>query len=91
LIREKIDPSYKQKLTSRAAKKYKVTEKEAQYYVMSGEIENSAYKTNIIKINILMNDGKVLDIAEASDQLNTDVLSKTVKKYFICYPKTLNA
>jgi hypothetical protein len=91
LKKEKINLAYKQQLTSKAAKKYKVTEKEAQYYVMSGEIENSAYKTNIVKISILMNDGKVLDIAEASDQLNTDVLSKTVKKYFICYPKTLTA
>jgi uncharacterized protein len=89
LTREKVSTSYKQQLTARAAKKFKVTEKEAQYYVMAGEIENSAYKTNIVKISILMNDGKVLDIAEASDQLNTDVLSKTVKKYFICYPKTL--
>lgn len=91
LKKEKIDPAYKKELTERAAKKFKVSEKEAEYYVVSGEIENSAYKTNIIKINILMKDGKVLDIAEASDQLNTDVLSKTVKKYFICYPKTLNA
>lgn len=91
LKKEKIEPTYKKQLTSKAAKKYKVTEKEAQYYVTAGEIENSAYKTNIVKISILMNDGKVLDIAEASDQLNTDVLSKTVKKYFICYPKNLTA
>lgn len=90
LTKEKISPAHKKQLTSRAGRKYKVGDKDASYYVTSGEIENSAYKTNIIKINILMNDGKVLDIAEASDQLNTDVLSKTVKKYFICYPKTLN-
>ncbi|HXB42259.1 MAG TPA: HD domain-containing protein [Bacteroidia bacterium] len=91
LTKEKIDPAYKKQLLARTAKLFKVTEKEALYYVASGEIENSAYKTNIVKINILMNTGKVLDIAEASDQLNTAVLSKTVKKYFICYPKNLNA
>jgi len=89
LKKEKINPSYKQQLVSKAAKQFKVSEKEALYYVCSGEIENSAYKTTIVKINILMNDGKVLDLALASDQLNTNVLSKTVKKYFICYPKTL--
>lgn len=89
LKKEKTGASYKQQLIAKAAKKFRVTEKEAQYYVCSGEVENSAYKSNIVKISILMNDGKVLDIAEASDQLNTDVLSKTVKKYFICYPKTL--
>jgi hypothetical protein len=57
--------------------------------VVSGEIENSAYRTDNLKINILMNNGKVIDIAEAGDQLNVEVLSKTVKKYFICYPKDL--
>jgi len=89
LKKEKINPSYKQQLISKAAKQFKVSEKEASYYVGSGQIENSAYKTTIVKINILMNDGNVLDLALASDQLNTNVLSKTVKKYFICYPKTL--
>jgi hypothetical protein len=32
-----------------------------------------------------------MDIARAGDQLNVEVLSKTVKKYFICYPKNLTA
>ena len=90
LTKEKISPAYRQQLIEKTAKKFRITEKEASYYVCTGEVENSAYKTNIVKINILMNDGKVLDIAEASDQMNTDVLSKTVKKYFICYPKTLS-
>jgi len=91
LKKEKIHTDYKNQLALKAARKFKVSVKEAAYYVTSGEVENSAYKTNIVKINILMNDGKVLDIAEASDQLNTDVLSKTVKKYFICYPKNLTS
>ena len=71
--KENIDPAYK----------------EASYYVVSGEVENSAYKPNNVKINILMKDGSVMDIARAGDQLNVEVLSKTVKKYFICYPKNL--
>ena len=70
-------------------KKFKLTEKEAAFFIVDGEIENSAYKTNNLKINILMNNGSIIDIAEAGDQLNVEVLSKTVKKYFICYPKAL--
>jgi hypothetical protein len=89
LKKEKISAAYKQQLISKAANRYRVSKKEALYYVCSGEIENSAYKTNNVKINILMNDGRMLDIAQASDQLNIAVLSKTVKKHFICYPKTL--
>ncbi len=89
--KEKIDASYKKQLIEKAMKLYKVSEKEAAYYVVSGEVENSAYKPNNVKINILMKDGSVMDIAQAGDQLNIEVLSKTVKKYFICYPKTLTS
>lgn len=91
LKNEKIKPAYKKRLTELAAKKFRVSLKEASYYVADGVVENSAYKSNIVKINILMKDGKILDIAEASDQLNINVLSKTVKKYFICYPKNLTS
>ena len=34
-----------------------------------------------------MKDGLIQDITEASDQFNIDALSKTVNKYFLCYPK----
>ncbi|MHB8258762.1 MAG: HD domain-containing protein [Bacteroidia bacterium] len=89
LKREKSELSSKKELLEKCMKHYKLTEKEAAFFVVSGEIENSAYKTNNLKINILMNNGSIIDIAEAGDQLNIEVLSKTVKKYFICYPKDL--
>ena len=41
------------------------------------------------KIQILYKNGEIVDIAEASDMLNTSVLSKTVRKYFLCYPKEI--
>jgi HD superfamily phosphohydrolase len=89
LKREKTELSSKKELIEKCVKQYELTEKEASFFVVSGEIENSAYRTDNLKINILMNNGKVIDIAEAGDQLNVEVLSKTVKKYFICYPKDL--
>lgn len=36
-------------------------------------------------IEILYNDGTTKDIAEASDMLNISVLSKKVKKYYVCF------
>lgn len=89
LKREKAELSSKKELIEKCMKHYKLREKEACFFVVSGEIENSAYRTDNLKINILMNNGKIIDIAEAGDQLNVEVLSKTVKKYFICYPKDL--
>ena len=60
---------------------------DADYFVFSKEVTNNAYNPSTDKINLLFRDGKVMDIAEASDQLNISVLATQVKKYFLCYPK----
>jgi len=69
------------------AKKLHLSLEEANYFVFTDKVENNAYNPASMKINILFKDGKIMDIAEASDQLNISVLSKTVTKYFLCYPK----
>ncbi|MFL5762561.1 MAG: HD domain-containing protein [Bacteroidia bacterium] len=68
-------------------KNLKLSEKEVNYFVFSGNVTNDAYRADKIRINILAKDGTTADIAEASDQLSIDVLAKTVKKYYLCYPK----
>ncbi|NAS30530.1 HD domain-containing protein [Flavobacteriaceae bacterium R38] len=67
--------------------KYNLTLEEAEYFVFSGEVENQAYNLNEKGINILFKNEKVVDVVEASDQLNLRALSKPVKKYYSCYPK----
>ncbi|WP_037321435.1 HD domain-containing protein [Salegentibacter sp. Hel_I_6] len=69
-------------------KKENITAKEADYFVFSGEVTNTAYKSENNNINILHKNGKISDVAKASDQLNLKALSKTVVKYYMCYPKT---
>ncbi|MBU3025760.1 HD domain-containing protein [Zobellia galactanivorans] len=76
-----------QKHTSRVKEKYKLTESEAAYFVFKGVIENRAYDRHHQNINILRKNKKLIDVAKASDQLNLKALSKTVTKYYICYPK----
>jgi hypothetical protein len=41
------------------------------------------------RITIMDKNGNTRDIAEASDMLNISVLSKTVRKYFLCYPRNI--
>lgn len=67
--------------------KYNITEKEANYFVFSGEITNQAYQEKKQKINILFKTGKIKDVVKASDQFNIKALSKPVTKYYMCYPK----
>ena len=57
------------------------------YLVIKGSMTNNAYSRNDDRINILFKDGSLQDIGQASDMLNISVLSKTVKKYYLCYPK----
>ncbi len=59
------------------------------YFFFEGKTTNSAYDIKKENINILYNNGELIDISEASDQLNNEVLSKSVTKHFICYPKNL--
>lgn len=78
-------------LRKKATLKFDISAGEAGYFVFSGHISNYAYSTEDEKIKILFNNGELVDIADASDMLNLSVLSKTVKKYFLCFPKTMNA
>jgi HD superfamily phosphohydrolase len=68
---------------------YNISYQDADALVFTGSTSNSAYSTTGSKINILYKDGRVQDIADASDQLNISVLAKPVVKYFLCVPKVL--
>ena len=76
-----------EKLKNEIKKRLNLNDNEVNYFVLSGFVANDAYRGDRISINILFKDGTVLDIAKASDQLNIEVLEKTVKKYYLCYPK----
>ncbi|MBP9068373.1 MAG: HD domain-containing protein [Bacteroidia bacterium] len=81
--------AHKNKMIERGMKKYKVSRKECSYFVYADSVNNSAYLDSKFHINILMNDGSLKDVADASDQLNLQKLSQTVTKYYLCYPKEL--
>ncbi|MBS1637178.1 MAG: HD domain-containing protein [Bacteroidetes bacterium] len=84
-----IDKNRCQELRTAVMKKHKLTEHEASYFVFAESVNNSAYNSGKVKINILFSNGELADVAKASDQLNIQTLSKKVTKYFICYPKDM--
>jgi uncharacterized protein len=86
-----ISPARLKKLRAAVCKKYRITNKEAEYFVFVNTVNNSAYNAKDLNINIKMNNGKLMDVAEASDLLNLQSLSKPVTKHFICYPKDIPA
>ena len=64
-----------------------MSESEAAYFAFEGVLHNRAYNQDNQNINIIKPNGKVIDVASASDHLNLEVLSQPVTKYYICYPK----
>ncbi len=66
-----------------------ISPEESEYLVISDSVSNYAYSDLDDRISILDKKGTIKDIAEASDMLNISVLSKTIRKYFLCYPRFL--
>lgn len=88
LQNQPFEEKYIEAIKQGLAKLYnKLNDKEFAYFVFTDKVENNAYNSQNHKINILFKDGSISDIAEASDQLNILVLSQTVTKYFLCFPK----
>lgn len=78
-----------QQYKNKAIARFSICAEDANYYVVTGTIINSAYESESENIQILLKNGKTQELSEASD-LNLAVLAKTVRKHFLCYPKELD-
>ncbi|MDR1737876.1 MAG: HD domain-containing protein [Candidatus Symbiothrix sp.] len=58
---------------------------DCEYLTYSDEISSNMYNEADDSIKILFKDGSIKDIAEASDMLNIQLLSKKIRKYYLCY------
>ncbi|MBT8183848.1 MAG: HD domain-containing protein [Eudoraea sp.] len=67
--------------------RYGLSAHEAGYFVFTGSIANIAYDQDYQNINILKGNGKLVDVANASDHLNLAALTKTVEKFYMCFPE----
>lgn len=66
-----------------------LTDKEVNFYITSGKVENNAYDTGNEHILIKFKDGSIKDVAEASDTLNISALSLKVEKFFLMVPRDI--
>lgn len=67
-----------------------ISKDDLKYFMIHGSISNAAYVSSGQKINIITKQGKIFDIAQASDLPNIKAMSKIVKKYYLCWPKDVN-
>ena len=64
-----------------------ISEADAHYLMSLTEIGKDMYNPEDDSIGILYKDGTVRDIAEASEILNVQLLSKKIRKYYLCYQR----
>ncbi|AFL82100.1 HD superfamily phosphohydrolase [Aequorivita sublithincola DSM 14238] len=89
-IKVKSEPFPLQKIKDKRVilkEEYNLSDEEVAYFIFTGKMENQAYSMEKDTINLLKKNGKIVDVAKASDQLNLEALSKSVVKYYMCYPK----
>ena len=82
ISQEQID-----RLEERLMQQTGVNHDEVKYLYNVSLIQKDMYDINDDHITILFKDGSMKDIAEASEILNVSLLSKKIRKYYLCYHK----
>ncbi|HOP42620.1 MAG TPA: HD domain-containing protein [Flavobacteriales bacterium] len=60
-------------------------------FVLTGSIVNNAYDSEQDIIELLYKDGRIRDIAEASDNLGIQALAQPVEKHYLAFPRWLES
>ena len=70
------------------AAKMDISTDDAREYMMSiNTIQKDMYNTEDDSITILYKDGSTRDISESSELLNVQLLSKKIRKYYLCFQR----
>tara|TARA_A200000113_G_scaffold220042_1_gene229574 strand:- start:639 stop:1877 length:1239 start_codon:yes stop_codon:yes gene_type:complete len=72
---------------SRLAVDPRFKDQDLNYLVFSDKLTNKAYNQEFQNINLLLKSGEIIDLSEASDNLNISALARPVEKYFLCCPR----
>jgi len=88
MFKESPNDSMKSEVVARLQEQFDFigSESEADYLIGIGSVRNEAYADNG-PIDILMKDGTLLDIAQASDNYSITALRTQVEKYYFCTVK----
>ena len=85
---ERPSEDYIDQKTEEIARRMNISYDDARQYMISlTEIGKDMYNPADDSIGILYKDGAVKDIAEASEILNVQLLSKKIRKYYLCYQR----
>lgn len=82
------DASRVSEIAQAIAAKMDISTDDAREYMMSiNTIQKDMYNTEDDSITILYKDGTTRDISESSELLNVQLLSKKIRKYYLCFQR----
>ena len=85
---EPVDETHIETLAKEISAQMEITIDEAKHYMMSiNTISKDMYNVDDDSIAILYKNGEIRDISEASELLNVQLLSKKIRKYYLCYQR----
>ena len=76
-----------QELHELIAQNLQIPLEDAHYLMSVNTISKDMYNVDDDSITILYKDGSLRDISEASELLNVQLLSKKIRKYYLCYQR----
>ena len=82
-----ISEERQEQLQKEIAQKAGVSFDEARYLMNVSTIGKDMYDAGDDRIGILYKDGTIRDIADCSEILNIGLLSKKIRKYYLCYQR----
>lgn len=86
-----FEESFIKEKTKEACEKWGITEKEAAYFVFTGEASNTTYNPGDERIKILFKDGTIKDISKVDNALinyESGLAYGEIKKHYICYMRS---
>ena len=87
---EAMDQANLRALQQKHAGELGIEEGDAAFLVFEKEVTNSAYISGGNSIRVKFRDGRLCDVAEATDLPNIRAMAAQVKKYIVCQPKHLS-
>ncbi|MBQ9646494.1 MAG: HD domain-containing protein [Prevotella sp.] len=84
---EPIAPERIDELQTQIAHQMGIDKQDAHYMMSINKIQKDMYSVDDDSIDILYKDGTIKDISEASELLNVQLLSKKIRKYYLCYQR----
>ena len=85
---EPVDKTHIETVAKEISAQMEISQEDAMHYMMSlNTIQKDMYNVDDDSITILYKNGEIKDISEASELLNVQLLSKKIRKYYLCYQR----